>query len=85
VASGRLGMVPADPWPHGKVPLPLPLSAPFAGRGGCECSWEQLRYLLGWRVAEKPGTGESYAAFDEAGGGNVTRRAGLRPTAKALD
>jgi len=37
------------------------------------------------KLAGKPGTGKPYAGFDEAGGGNVTRGAGLRPTVKALD
>jgi hypothetical protein len=37
------------------------------------------------KLARKPGTGKPYAGFDEAGVGNVTKRAGLRPRAKALD
>jgi hypothetical protein len=37
------------------------------------------------KLAGKPGTGKPYAGFDVAGVGNVTRGAGLRPTAKALD
>jgi hypothetical protein len=36
------------------------------------------------KLARKPGTGNPYAGFDEAGVGNVTKGAGLRPTAKAL-
>jgi len=27
-------MVPADPWPHGKVTYAFPVGATFAGRGG---------------------------------------------------
>jgi hypothetical protein len=37
------------------------------------------------KLAGKPGTGKPYAGFDVAGAGNVTRGAGLRPRAKALD
>jgi len=37
------------------------------------------------KLARKPGTGKPYAGFDVAGAGNVTRGAGLRPRAKALD
>jgi len=37
------------------------------------------------KLARKPGTGKPYAGFDVAGVGNVTRGAGLRPRAKALD
>jgi hypothetical protein len=40
---------------------------------------------LGAKHPGKPGTGKPYAGFDEAGVGNVTEGAGLRPTAKALD
>ena len=36
------------------------------------------------KLAGKPGTGKPYAGFDEAGVGNVTKGAGLRPMAKAL-
>ena len=36
------------------------------------------------KLARKPGTGKPYAGFDVAGVGNVTKGAGLRPTAKAL-
>jgi hypothetical protein len=36
------------------------------------------------KLVRKPGTGKPYAGFDEAGVGNVTKGAGLRPTAKAL-
>ena len=36
------------------------------------------------KLARKPGTGNPYAGFDEAGVGNVTKGAGLRPMAKAL-
>ena len=37
------------------------------------------------KLAGKPGPGNLHAAFDVAGAGNVTRGAGLRPWAKALD
>ena len=37
------------------------------------------------KLVRKPGTGKPYAGFGEAGVGNVTRGAGLRPTAKALE
>jgi len=40
---------------------------------------------LGAKHPGKPGTGKPYAGFDEAGAGNVTRGAGLRTRAKALD
>ena len=35
LGSGRLGTVPADPWPRGKITCPpLTLGGPFACRGG---------------------------------------------------
>ncbi len=37
------------------------------------------------KLARKPGTGKPHAGFDAAGVGNVTKGAGLRPMAKALD
>jgi len=37
------------------------------------------------KLAGEPGTGKPYAGFDVALVGNVTRGAGLRPWAKALD
>lgn len=37
------------------------------------------------KLAGKRSAGNPHAAFDEAGAGNVTMGAGLRPIAKAMD
>ena len=40
---------------------------------------------LGAKRTGEPGAGDPHAGFDEAGAGDVTRGAGLRPRAKAMD
>jgi hypothetical protein len=46
-ASWQLGMVPADPWPRGKVTHALySLGAPFAGRGGAVSGPESRRFIV---------------------------------------
>jgi hypothetical protein len=58
-ASGRLGMVPADPWPRGKVtPAPFKLRPPFAGRCGA---------VVALSAADLLSPGEDVITFQVAG------------------
>ena len=45
-ASGRLGMVPADPWPRSKVTHALTLGSTFAGRGGAVSAPVRCRFIF---------------------------------------